>query len=239
MDNYAYSEVSITARKQKNELEKNSHVAIRPCMPIFIDTAAWTEENRPYRFSVKSFDVAYILRSSQLPWNGIAGKIAVVTRFARYRISLTQQMKQSDITDILTVHTYIQGPEESGTQLASNEGKVFGNYPGNESSYNWHPYFVDDPGGVKHDRQIQGKADLSNAQNLESWSMARQLIMKKNSILRDSTKSEKFRMDDIYEKDTLLQSMAVKPTETLLHNKKWTSKTTNMHNTSSKEKQAI
>lgn len=73
------------------------------------------------------------------------------------------------ITDLWTVHTYIQNPKELKEQLEPKEGKVFRNYPDNESSYTGQPYFVDEYGGVKWDPSTQEKADLSNAQNLESW----------------------------------------------------------------------
>lgn len=73
------------------------------------------------------------------------------------------------ITDLWTVHTYLQDPGELRKQLQVKDGQVFRNFPDSESSYIGQPYLVDEYGGVKWDPSTQGDVSLSTAQNLESW----------------------------------------------------------------------
>ncbi len=73
------------------------------------------------------------------------------------------------ITDLWTVHTYIQNPEELKKQLTPVDGEVFRNYPNFESKYKGQPYLVDEYGGIKWDPDTQLDINLAKAQNLKSW----------------------------------------------------------------------
>lgn len=73
------------------------------------------------------------------------------------------------VTDLWTVHSYIQDPKLLKDQLEMQKGLVFRNFPDKESLYEGQPYLVDEYGGVKWDPETQGNEALSNAQNLTSW----------------------------------------------------------------------
>lgn len=77
------------------------------------------------------------------------------------------------ITDLWTVHTYLQNPKELRSQLEMKNGKVFRNFPESESEYTGQPYLVDEYGGVKWDPSTQVDKRLGEAQNLQSWGYGR------------------------------------------------------------------
>lgn len=54
------------------------------------------------------------------------------------------------ITDLWTVHSYLQDPEKLREQLTPDvEGNVFRNHPKEEPEYSGQPYLVDEYGGIK------------------------------------------------------------------------------------------
>ena len=73
------------------------------------------------------------------------------------------------MTDLWTVHTYVQDPEKLAQQLEKKDGMPFRNYPQYESEYSGQPYLVDEYGGIKWDPETQGDKSLSKSQNLTSW----------------------------------------------------------------------
>ncbi len=52
-------------------------------------------------------------------------------------------------TDLWTVHTYEQDPDELKKQLALHDGQPFRNFPDREADYQGQPYLVDEFGGIK------------------------------------------------------------------------------------------
>ena len=73
------------------------------------------------------------------------------------------------MTDLWTVHSYIQDPEKLSQTLSLKDGKPFRNYPDLEADYEGQPYLVDEYGGIKWDPETQGNSSLSKSQNLQSW----------------------------------------------------------------------
>lgn len=73
------------------------------------------------------------------------------------------------MTDLWTVHTYVQDPGKLAQQLELKDGMPFRNYPQYETEYSGQPYLVDEYGGIKWDPETQGDMSLSKAQNLTSW----------------------------------------------------------------------
>lgn len=73
------------------------------------------------------------------------------------------------MTDLWTVHSYIQDPEQLSQTLSLKDGKPFRNYPDLEADYEGQPYLVDEYGGIKWDPETQGNGSLSKSQNLQSW----------------------------------------------------------------------
>lgn len=73
------------------------------------------------------------------------------------------------LTDLWTVHTYVQGPNALYAQLSAKNGNVFRNFPDFEPLYSGQPYIVDEYGGVKWDPETQAIENLAEAQNLQSW----------------------------------------------------------------------
>jgi beta-galactosidase/beta-glucuronidase len=53
------------------------------------------------------------------------------------------------MTDLWTVHTYVQDPDLLREQLAGEEGQVMRRYPEVEAAYEGQPYIVDEFGGIK------------------------------------------------------------------------------------------
>ena len=53
------------------------------------------------------------------------------------------------MTDLWTVHTYVQDPDKLAQQLELKDGMPFRNYPQYESEYSGQPYLVDEYGGIK------------------------------------------------------------------------------------------
>ncbi len=52
-------------------------------------------------------------------------------------------------TDLWTIHTYVQDPDELHKQLSLQDGQPYRNYPDREPDYEGQPYLVDEFGGIK------------------------------------------------------------------------------------------
>lgn len=73
------------------------------------------------------------------------------------------------ITDVWTVHTYAQDPDELRKLLTLKNGKPWRNFPEHEVEYTGQPYVVDEYGGIKWDPKTQKSTELTKGQNLVSW----------------------------------------------------------------------
>jgi beta-galactosidase/beta-glucuronidase len=74
------------------------------------------------------------------------------------------------ITDIYTVHSYVQDPAKLSEQMSDQpERGVYRNHPTMDSQYAGQPYYVDEFGGIKWNPATQSDADSSTGQNTSSW----------------------------------------------------------------------
>jgi beta-galactosidase/beta-glucuronidase len=89
------------------------------------------------------------------------------------------------VTDLWTIHTYEQNPEKLKELLdLERDGKVFRNFPEQESSYTGQPYLVDEFGGIKWDPDTQGNELMTQGQNLVSWGYGEAPRTKEEFLIR-------------------------------------------------------
>ena len=74
------------------------------------------------------------------------------------------------ITDLYTVHSYVQDPSALSEQMADLPGRgVYRNHPTMDAPYTGQPYYVDEFGGIKWNPETQADAAVSTGQNTSSW----------------------------------------------------------------------